>query len=399
MAEIKNGAEVTGQLLYGKVLTPSGLIGEGVIAVSSEAIHYAGEAAWLPAAYSSWPASVPEHGGLLIPGFVDVHVHGGAGHDFMYSNSGALDAITRFHAAQGTTTMLATTMTAAKADIDRVLAEVDSYRAAGMPYAQLAGVHLEGPFISRKWPGAQNPEHIVPANIDWLEAWESQYPGLIRQVTLAPEREGALEAILWLRRHGITAALGHTNATFEEVIAAADAGLNQAVHMYNAMTPLHHRKPGTAGAVMFDERIRAEIIADGIHVHPAAIQIIARLKSKDNLLLITDAMSATGLEDGEYTIGDLPVMVTGGVATLKEHPESLAGSTLTMIRGFRYLVQEAGLTLEEASRAASLTPAVSLGMQRTIGSLEAGKRGDILLLNDQLELQRVWISGREITAG
>ncbi|AIQ49102.1 N-acetylglucosamine-6-phosphate deacetylase [Paenibacillus sp. FSL R7-0273] len=396
---MKNGAEVTGQLLYGKVLTPSGLIGEGVIAVSSEAIHYAGEAAWLPAAYSSWPASVPEHGGLLIPGFVDVHVHGGAGHDFMYSNSGALDAITRFHAAQGTTTMLATTMTAAKADIDRVLAEVDSYRAAGMPYAQLAGVHLEGPFISRKWPGAQNPEHIVPANIDWLEAWESQYPGLIRQVTLAPEREGALEAILWLRRHGITAALGHTNATFEEVIAAADAGLNQAVHMYNAMTPLHHRKPGTAGAVMFDERIRAEIIADGIHVHPAAIQIIARLKSKDNLLLITDAMSATGLEDGEYTIGDLPVMVTGGVATLKEHPESLAGSTLTMIRGFRYLVQEAGLTLEEASRAASLTPAVSLGMQRTIGSLEAGKRGDILLLNDQLELQRVWISGREITAG
>ncbi|WP_086074388.1 N-acetylglucosamine-6-phosphate deacetylase [Paenibacillus camerounensis] len=399
MAEITTAATVSGQLLYGKVLTPSGLIEQGVIAVSPEAIHYAGEAAWLPAAYSSWSASGGEPGSLLIPGFVDVHVHGGAGHDFMYSNSGALDAITRFHAAQGTTTMLATTMTASKPDIDRVLAEVNSYRAAGMPYARLAGVHLEGPFISPKWPGAQNPEHIVPANIDWLEAWEAQYPGLIRQVTLAPEREGALEAILWLRRHGITAALGHTNATFEEVVAAADAGLNQAVHMYNAMTPLHHRKPGTAGAVMYDGRIRAEIIADGIHVHPAAIQIIARLKNEDNLLLITDAMSATGLDDGEYTIGDLPVLVSGGVATLKEHPEALAGSTLTMIRGFRYLVQEVGLSLEEASRAASLTPAVSLGMQRTIGSLEAGKRGDILLLDDQLHLRGVWIGGREITAG
>jgi N-acetylglucosamine-6-phosphate deacetylase len=395
MAEITSSS---GELIYGKVLTPSGLIEEGVIAVSGEAIHYAGDAAWLPETYALWPASGRDNSGLLIPGFVDVHVHGGAGYDFMYSDTESLETITRFHASQGTTTMLATTMTAAKADIDRVLAEVNSYRAAEMPYAQLAGVHLEGPFISQKWPGAQNPEHIVPANIEWLESWEQQYPGLIRQVTLAPEREGALEAVSWLRKHGITAALGHTNASFEEVIAAADAGLNQAVHMFNAMTPLHHRKPGTAGAVMFDERIRAEVIADGIHVHPAAIGIIARLKNNANLLLITDAMSATGLDDGEYTIGDQPVLVNGGVATLKDNPEALAGSTLTMIRGFRFLVQEVGLSLEEASKAASLTPAISLGMQRTIGSLEAGKRGDILLLDEDLNLRGVWICGRKIPA-
>lgn len=391
-------AEITaGELLYGKVLTPAGLIEQGVIAVSGEAIHYAGEAAWLPEAYALWPSGHTDHSGLLIPGFVDVHVHGGAGYDFMYSDSESLETITRFHASQGTTTMLATTMTAAKADIDRVLAEVSAYRAAGMPYAQLAGVHLEGPFISPKWPGAQNPEHIVPANIDWLEAWEQQYPGMIRQVTLAPEREGALEAISWLRKHGITAALGHTNATFEEIITAADAGLNQAVHMFNAMTPLHHRKPGTAGAVMFDERIRAEVIADGIHVHPAAVGIVTRLKKNANLLLITDAMSATGLDDGEYKIGDLPVLVKDGIATLKDNPEALAGSTLTMIRGFRFLVQEVGLSLEEASRAASLTPAISLGLQRTIGSLEAGKRGDILLLDEALNLRGVWIRGQKST--
>ncbi|WP_379159380.1 N-acetylglucosamine-6-phosphate deacetylase [Paenibacillus sp. sgz5001063] len=396
MVEIAN---TSGELLFGKVLTPSGIVQEGVIAISEESILYAGEAAWLPEAYAGWPVSTEEvPDGLLIPGFVDVHVHGGAGFDFMYADAESLEIITRFHASQGTTTMLATTMTADKKDIDRALSEVHAFRSVPMPFAQLAGVHLEGPFISPKWSGAQNPDHIVPANIEWMEQWEASYPGLIRQVTLAPEGEGALAAITWLRRHGITAALGHTNATFEEVIAAADAGLNQAVHMFNAMTPLHHRKPGAAGAIMFDPRIRAEIIADGIHVHPAAIAVLSRLKNEGNLLLITDSMSATGLSDGEYTIGDLPVLVRDGVARLKENPEALAGSTLTMIRGFRYLVEEVGLTLEEASRAASLTPAEAIGMQRTIGTLEAGKRGDILLLDDALNLRGVWIKGRKMTS-
>ncbi|MDQ0194562.1 N-acetylglucosamine-6-phosphate deacetylase [Paenibacillus wynnii] len=384
-----------GELLFGKVLTPGGILERGVIAVSAEQIFYVGEAEWLPAVYAAWPFTI-EKEGLFIPGFVDVHVHGGAGHDFMYSDSEALNSITKFHCSQGTTTMLATTMTAPKAAIDQVLSEVDAYRSRNMPYAQLAGVHLEGPFISPKWPGAQNPEHIVLANIEWLEEWETHYPGLIRQVTLAPEREGALTAISWLRRHSITAALGHTDATYDEVITAAEAGLNQAVHAFNAMTALHHRKPGTVGAVLGDHRIRAEIIGDGIHVHPAVVSILAQLKG-DNLLLITDAMSAAGLSDGEYKIGDLPVLVQQGIATLKDQPESLAGSTLTMIKGFRFLVQEVGLSLEAASRAASLTPAVSLGLERIIGSLEAGKQGDILLLDAELNLCDVWVQGKKIT--
>lgn len=393
MDKINNGL---GELLYGKVLTPHGLIERGVIAVSEEQIHYVGDALFLPECYAGWPVSAHEADDFLIPGFVDVHVHGGAGYDFMYSDAESLDAITKFHSSQGTTTMLATTMTAAKTAIDRVLSEVNAYRATKMPFTQIAGMHLEGPFISPKWSGAQNPEHIVPANIEWLAQWEVEYPGLIRQVTLAPEREGALEAILWLRKNGITAALGHTDATYEEVIAAADAGLNQAVHMFNAMTPLHHRKPGAAGAILSDKRIRAEIIADGIHVHPAAISILTQLKTDNNLLLITDAMSATGLSDGEYMIGDLPVVVQEGIATLRDNPAALAGSTLTMIRGFRYLIQEVGLSLENASRAASLTPAMSIGMERTIGSLEVGKRGDILRLDAKLNLQSVWIGGRKI---
>lgn len=389
MAEVRQQHR---ELLYGRVLTPAGLIEHGVIAISDGNIAYAGEAGQLPESYAAWPVK-EKTAGLFIPGFVDVHVHGGAGHDFMYSDKDALDAITKYHSEQGTTTMLATSMTAPKADIDQVLAEVHHYRSSPMPYAQLAGVHLEGPFISPKWPGAQNPEHIVPANIDWLEEWEAAYPGLMKQVTLAPEREGALEAIRWLRNHNITAALGHTDATYEEVIAAADAGLNQAVHTFNAMTPLHHRKPGTVGAVLSDNRIRGEIIADGIHVHPAMVSLLAHLKNEDNLLLITDAMSATGLSDGEYKIGDLPVTVKDGVATLRDNPGALAGSTLTMIRGFQFLVQQAGMSLEDASRAASQHPAASLGLQDVIGTLEAGKQADLLLLDEALNLQGVWIQG------
>lgn len=312
----------------------------------------------------------------------------------MDATKDVLDQITSFHSSQGTTAMLATTMTAPKEAIDRVLKEVSDYRNQGMSYTRLEGVHLEGPFISPKWPGAQNPEHIVHANIRWLEEWVSQYPGLVRQVTLAPEREGALEAISWLDQHGIVAALGHTDATYEEVEAAVEAGLSHGVHTFNAMTGLHHRKPGVVGAMLSDDRLSCEIIADGIHVHPAAIRILARMKQDGNLILITDAMSATGMPDGEYTLGDLPVVVEKGIATLKHNRDSLAGSTLTMIKGFQLLVREVGLSIEQASTIGSMNPARKIGIADRTGSLEAGKLADILVLSSDLELQGVWIQGQ-----
>lgn len=388
--------EAEGQLFYGQVLTSERKIQRGVIAIQGDKIVYAGSQSQLPASCSSWPTAAHEPDGLFIPGFVDVHVHGGAGHDFMNSTRDSLDAITRFHSSQGTTTMLATTMTAPKSAIEQVLNAVESYRQQEMPYAQLAGVHLEGPFISPKWPGAQNPAHIAAPNIEWLEQWQASYPGLIRQVTLAPERDGALELISWLRKHEITAALGHTDATYEQVMAGVEAGLSQAVHTFNAMTGLHHRQPGAAGAVLSEPRLAAEVIADGIHVHPAALSIVARLKTSTNLLLITDAMSAAGLGDGDYMLGDQPVTVQDGIATLKHHANALAGSTLTMIQGFRYLINEVGLTLQEASRAASLNPAISLGLDQFIGTLESGKQANILLLDHQLSLRQVWVNGRQI---
>lgn len=384
-------------LLRGKLLLADEILEDGVIAWRDGKILYAGIPEGLPEQIrrEALPLSVPERG-LIVPGFIDIHVHGGNGEDFMDASPEVLDKITSFHSTQGTTAMLATSMTAPKERLDSVLAEVERYRSGEMPYAQLEGVHLEGPFFSPKWPGAQNPEHIILPDVSWLEAWEKQYPGLIRQVTLAPEREGALEVISWLREQRITAALGHTDATYEEVERAVEAGLHHAVHTFNAMTPLHHRLPGAAGAVLSDPRISAEVIADGIHVHPAAISILAQLKQhNDQLVLITDAMSAAGLDDGEYKIGDLPVIVKHGEARLKDGG-ALAGSTLTMIRGFRYLIQEVGLSLNAASRAASLTPARLLGIDHRTGSLTQGKQADIVLLNAELDIEGVWVKGRRI---
>ena len=232
----------------------------------------------------------------------------------------------------------------------------------------------------------------MPPQPEWLEDWVARFPGTIKIQTLAPESEGALAYIEQLAGHGIVPSCGHTDATYDQVVAAADHGLRHAVHTFNAMKPLHHREPGTVGAVLSDDRIVAEVIADGHHVHPAAIKLITRAKGSDNVILVTDAMAAAGMPDGDYDIGGLPVHMKCGVARLKEG-DSLAGSTLTMIAAVRYLIREVGVPLEEASRMASGNPARQLGIDAVTGSIEAGKRADLVLLDDELEIRQVWIGG------
>lgn len=380
------------------LVTEAGLIPNGVLAFHGKEIVYAGGRSGFEAAGYADASALVERidagGQYLVPGFVDIHVHGGGGGDFMDADAGAYERITRFHAGCGTTTMLATTVTAGKQEINGVLEAVRIYRSRTRPGADLAGVHLEGPFISPKWPGAQNPSAIVPPRVDWLEDWTAAYPGLIRIVTLAPETEGALEAVAWLDGRGITASAGHTDADYATILAAADQGLRHAVHTFNAMKGLHHREPGTVGAVMADPRIRAEVIADGFHVHPAVIALLARAKGPDGLVLITDAISAAGMGNGSYQLGGLDVTVRDGVARLTDGG-ALAGSTLTMIEAFRFAVNRAGLSLEDASRAASVNPAKAAGLYDVTGSLAAGKQADFLLLSPGLELKRIWIQGRE----
>jgi len=339
--------------------------------------------------------TVDAQGGIVLPGFIDVHVHGGAGHDFMDADRNGLLAITRFHAEHGTTGLLATSLTAARDELTAVLERVNAFMSETMPYAQVLGVHFEGPFISEAWKGAQNPAYIVPPQPEWLEAWTARYPGVIKLQTLAPESEGALEYIELLARHGIVPSCGHTDATYDRIIAAADHGLRHAVHTFNAMRAFHHREPGTVGAVLTDKRIMAEVIADGHHVHPAGIQMLTAAKGEDSVMLVTDAMAAAGMPDGDYELGGLPVQMMCGVARLKASG-NLAGSTLTMIEAFRYIVREIGISLVGASKMASLNPARQLGIDGDRGSLAPGKRADLLLLDGSLTLKQVWVGGKAL---
>ncbi|MDD9265941.1 N-acetylglucosamine-6-phosphate deacetylase [Paenibacillus sp. GCM10023248] len=381
-----------------KIVTEQGIIEQGVVHIKDGVIASVQDSAdWNSGAASPEAVTLDARGSWLLPGFIDVHVHGGYGADFMDASSEALDTITRFHAQSGTTAMLATTMTQTREAIDRVLDEVNAYMRKPMPYAQLLGVHMEGPFISPKWAGAQDPNLMLPPQLSWLQSWDERYPQLVKQLTLAPEGEGAHAMIAWLREHGIVAACGHTDASYADIQSAVDAGLSHAVHTFNAMKPLHHREPGTVGAVLTDDRISGEVIADGIHVHPAAIRLLVKAKQPHGLLLITDAMSAAGLGDGQYDLGGQAVTVQGGVARLTEGG-ALAGSTLTMIEALRYMVRHVGVSVEEASRFASGNPARLLGLEASHGSIAQGKQADLLLIGPELELERVWIRGQALGA-
>jgi N-acetylglucosamine-6-phosphate deacetylase len=383
----------TTRIINASIVTEDGVVQGGTITFAEGRIGSISTSAGGTAPFDG--ETIDARGGWVLPGFVDVHVHGGYGGDFMDASVESLDKITRFHGGNGTTAIVATTMTASREHISTVLASVHDYKQREMPGAQVVGVHLEGPFINPKWKGAQNPTYMLAPQKAWLEQWTAEYPGLIKQLTLAPEVEGALELIEWLSKNGIVAAAGHTDATYDQIEAAVERGLSQAVHTYNAMTPLHHRNPGTVGAVLTDERIRAEVIADGHHVHPAAIRLVTKVKTNHNLLLITDAMAAAGLGDGLYDLGGLAVNVKGGVATLSEG-NSLAGSTLTMIEALRFVVEKVGLSVPEASAMASGNPARQLGIFAQTGSLTAGKQADVLLVSPELRLEHVWAKGKSI---
>jgi N-acetylglucosamine-6-phosphate deacetylase len=382
----------------GKVVVQDGSIVEnGALLVNDGKIAWIGTEAELKQ-FDQIEQVIDAKGGWVLPGFIDIHVHGGFGADFMDASLEALETITSFHSKNGTTAMLATTMTAPHEGISAVLSVVDDYMEGNMPYAQLLGVHLEGPFISPKFPGAQNPAFIVLPQIEWLEGWVKQHPDVVRLLTLAPEREGALPLISWLKDRGITVACGHTDASYEQLEAAVEHGLQHAVHTFNAMRVLHHREPGTVGAVLSDDRIYAEVIADGHHVHPACIKLLSKAKPQDKLILVTDAMCATGLSEGIYEIGGLKVTVKGGVARLLEG-DSLAGSTLTMIDAFRYCVEKVGLSIPQVSQMASGNPAATLGLSEHMGSIAVGKQADLLLVSPELQLQNVWIKGRLCSEG
>lgn len=335
--------------------------------------------------------SVIDAAGLTVtPGLVDVHVHGSAGHDTMDATPQALDAMARFYAAHGVTGFLATTMTAGHADTVRAVENVAGYRAGDG--ARVLGVHLEGPYLSPKFPGAQSPEHIRPA--DPIEYATLFAHGNVRLITLAPEIEANRMLLLWARERGARVSIGHTDADYDAAIEALRLGADHVTHTFNAMRSLHHRRPGVVGAALSTPAFFAELIADGVHVHPVVAGLLLRAKGAGSTVLVTDAMRATGLSDGAYELGGQPVNVVDGVARLADG--TLAGSTLTLDRAVRNVVRWTGLSFGDAVAMASATPARSIGLAGETGRLRPGAWADLVLWDNQLNVRLTMVQGRVV---
>jgi len=327
-------------------------------------------------------------GRYVLPGFVDIHHHGGAGGSYPAADAEQALTAARFHLGHGTTTCVASLVTASPRELSAAVATLAELCDDGV----FAGIHLEGPYISAARCGAHDPALLRDPDAAELAALIETGRGHVRMLTIAPELPGALDVIRFATGQGVIAALGHSDADYERTRAGVEAGGTVATHLFNALPPLHHRSPGPIAALLEDERVTVELINDGVHVHPAMLRLAHAAAGPGRVALITDAMAAAGLGDGAYRLGPMHVEVSGGVARLTEGG-AIAGSTLTMDVAFRRTVRQVGLSLPEAARAAALTPARVLGVADRVGSIAAGKDADLVVLSDDLRVEAVMRKG------
>ena len=329
---------------------------------------------------------------VLAPGMIDIHIHGGAGHDVMEDDDASLPAVEGLIAKHGVTSYFPTTVTA---PVDRTLAALDRLAAAieapanGTKRARPLGIHLEGPFISHIRRGVHPPENLLTPSLKMFDRFWQAARGHIKMMTIAPELDGAREVIAEAAGRGVCVSLGHSDATLASARAAVDAGASHATHLFNAMRPLDHREPGLLGQILTDPRQSADFIADGIHLDPAIVKLILETKGPDKAALITDATAATGMPDGTYRLGSFEVEVKDGRCT---HDGRLAGSVLTMDLAVRNLMSFAGRDLQSALRLATLNPAQVVGLTGR-GKLEAGAAADIVVLTANGEVRNTIIGG------
>jgi N-acetylglucosamine-6-phosphate deacetylase len=365
-----------------RVVTPRRILSPGWVEIDERGrITYAGAGA--PPAGSS--AVIDLHGAWLLPGFIDLHMHGGGGADVTRGAADMAAAVT-FHRRRGSTHTLVSLM-AQPVDL---MCEQLSWAAALTRSGEIAGVHLEGPFLASARCGAQRPESLLMPDALVLRKLLEAGQGSVRTVTVAPELPGALDIITELVSTGVVAAIGHTDATYDQAAAGFGAGATLATHLFNAMGSFNQREPGPSIAAL-DAGVHVEMINDGVHVHDALTRLVGR-NSPRSLAFITDAISATGMGDGEYTLGEQEVVVRDGEAHLASS-DKLAGSTLTMDEALRRAVMSVGLPMEVASAAASGNPARVLGMADRTGSIAAGLDADLVVLGDDLAVQRVMRRG------
>lgn len=325
-------------------------------------------------------------GRYLAPGFIDIHVHGSAGADSMDACPEALDEIKSSLIKTGVTSFLPTTITMSGEKIRSALGVIKQQMQKKDKTARMIGVHLEGPFINCEYRGAQNPGHIADPDTDLI----ADYKDIIELVTLAPEVEGAKKLIVYLQENGIVASAGHTGAGYDDIIRARQWGLKHVTHLFNAMTGLHHRRPGVVGAALASD-LSCELIADLIHIHPAVINIVLQAKSLDRIILVTDQIRAGTLQAGRYDLGGQEVTVKNGEARLENG--DLAGSVLTLDQAVRNIWKISSLELFDIIKMVSLNPARLLEKEDKIGQIAKGNRADFVLLDEELEVSAVYKKG------
>ena len=326
----------------------------------------------------------------LLPGFVDLHIHGAAGHEMMDATPTALQAIAKHCARHGVTSFLPTTWSASDETIQRALDNLALVMGKGTGSSCILGAHIEGPFLNHEYAGAQERIQIRPIDMVAVERWLSE--GNVRLLSLAPELPSAMRLIRSCRELGIATAAAHSAASYERMSVAIDAGLRQVTHTFNAMPQLHHRQPGLLGAALTMPELRCEIIADGIHVHPSVVRLLHALKGSDSVILISDSVRGAGLPEGsEYEQDGRRVRCEGGAARLIDG--SLSGSLLTLDIALRNLQHFTGRPLAEVWQCASLIPARAIGMNDEIGSIVPGKRADLVLLSADGRVQETFVAG------
>ncbi|MET8802749.1 N-acetylglucosamine-6-phosphate deacetylase [Streptomyces sp. NPDC004546] len=361
-----------------RVVLPSGVLDDGRVVV---------EGTKIAAAAPGNAEVIDVTGHWLVPGFVDIHNHGGGGASFSGTAEQILTAV-RTHRLHGTTTLVASTVTD---EMDLLV------RQAGLlselaEQGEIAGIHFEGPFISPCRKGAHSEELLRDPDPAEVRKLIDAARGKARMVTLAAELPGGTDSVRLLAEHGVIAAIGHTDATYEQTVEAIDAGATVATHLFNAMPALNHRAPGPIAALLEDERVTVELINDGTHLHPAALELAFHRAGADRVAFITDAMDAAGIGDGRYMLGPLEVEVSEGVARLVEGG-SIAGSTLTLDRAFKRAVTVDRLPVADAVQALSVNPARLLGLSDRIGSLEPGKDADLVVLDADFDVKGVMRQG------
>ncbi|MGI5138980.1 MULTISPECIES: N-acetylglucosamine-6-phosphate deacetylase [unclassified Streptomyces] len=367
-----------------RVVLPTGIVDDGRVVVEGTRIVDVGA----PGPEAAGSAQVTDvRGHWLVPGFVDIHNHGGGGASFSGTAEDALAAI-RTHRSHGTTTLVASTVTNDMGFLTKQAGLLSELAEQG----DIAGIHFEGPFISPCRKGAHSEELLRDPDPAEVRKLINASRGHAKMVTLATELRGGIESVRLLAEHGVIAAIGHTDATYEQTVQAIDAGATVATHLFNAMPPLGHRTPGPIAALLEDERITVELIDDGTHLHPASLQLAFHHAGAGRVAFITDAMDAAGGGDGRYMLGPLEVEVADGVARLVEGG-SIAGSTLTLDRAFRRAVTVDRLPVQDVVAAISVNPAKLLGVYDRTGSLEPGKDADLVLLDAEFALKGVMRRG------